>query len=142
MPISTPPEWVEKYNNDNDHFVHVLDALFVPAVQEAGYEAIRPIAEGNDNIHASIIQKLEESEMVLCDMSTLNANVFFELGVRTALNRPVASVHDGLIPATPFDVSGINFNKYNPGLEGWRITEDKTALSVHIRKAGEGCIWN
>ena len=47
-----------------------------------------PTASGSDLIHAKIIKNLETADLVLCDMSALNPNVFFEFGMRTALNKP------------------------------------------------------
>lgn len=84
MPITTPPELLAIYANDRDHFPHVLKHLFAPAIEKAQYEVIPPAAKGSDLIHAEIIKHLETADLVLCDMSTLNPNVFFELGIRTA----------------------------------------------------------
>src|ERR1035441_5058521 len=94
MPISTPADMLPLYSNDADHFKHVLERLFIPAVKKAGLEPIPPKSRGSDIIHAKIIKSLETAELVLCDISTLNPNVFFELGVRTALNNPVCYVKD------------------------------------------------
>jgi len=43
-------------------------------------------------IHAEIIRNIENADLVLCDMSCLNPNVFFEFGIRTSLNKPVSVV--------------------------------------------------
>ncbi|MCX5998275.1 MAG: hypothetical protein NTU41_01430, partial [Chloroflexi bacterium] len=86
MPVSTPDSLVDKYSGDTDHFRHVLGHLFVPAIKAADLTPILPIAQGSDVIHAEIIKSLETAEFVLCDMSSLNPNVFFELGMRTAVN--------------------------------------------------------
>jgi hypothetical protein len=59
MPISTPEPLVEVYN-DPDHFTHVLQYLFRPALEMTRYEATPPAATGADIIHASIIKNLEE----------------------------------------------------------------------------------
>src|ERR1035441_11085965 len=77
MPISTPLDWVSKYSADADHFKHVLSHLFIPALEKAGYTPIPPIAKGAELIHAGIIRNIEKADLVLCDMSTLNPNVFF-----------------------------------------------------------------
>lgn len=100
MPISTPKLLAETYK-DPDHFSHVLKYLFTPALEMANYEVIPPAAAGADVIHASIIKNLEEADLVLCDISALNPNVFFELGVRTSLDRPVALVRDHFYIANP-----------------------------------------
>lgn len=76
MPISTPESLTSTCANDNDHFSHVVDDLFRPAIEKAGLVAIPPIAESADLIYAEIIKNLEQADLVLCDMSTLNPNVF------------------------------------------------------------------
>src|SRR5947207_1642478 len=108
MPISTPEPFVNLYGGDTTHFQHVLDYLFKPAINKVGLTPVPPIMEGSDIIHAEIIKKIEEAELVLCDISTLNANVFFELGIRTALDKPICIVKDNLTIVTPFDTSIIN----------------------------------
>jgi len=113
MPITTPDNMVDQYEHSGgkDHFKHVLDCLFVPAVKEAGYEPIPPTTKGSDIIHAGIIQNLETADLVLCDMSSLNPNVFFEFGIRTSLNKPVCVVKDDLTKKVPFDTGIINHHE-------------------------------
>lgn len=136
MPITTPPHFRDQYRDGEDHFEHVLECLFVPGVEKAGYEAIRPAAEGSDVIHAEIIRNLEEADMVLCDISCLNANVFFELGVRTSLNKPVCLVRDGLTPKIPFDTGVLNHAPYKESLETWEIAHEIESIAKHLKKAG------
>ncbi|WP_344341237.1 hypothetical protein, partial [Streptomyces rhizosphaericus] len=97
MPITTH-EHEAKIYDDPEHWDHVMEHLFVPAIEAAGYTAIRPAASGTDLIHSRIIQNLEQADFVLCDLSQSNANVFFELGVRTSLNKPIALVSDYKVP--------------------------------------------
>lgn len=119
MPISTPAGLVERYENDSDHFLHVLEHLFVPAIENLGLKPVSPLTSGSSVIHAEIIKQITDAQLVLCDMSTLNANVFFELGVRTALDRPVCLVVDHITGDSPFDLSLVNHYKYNPVLAPW-----------------------
>ena len=46
MPISTPEHLVSEYGNDQNHFEHVLDHLFRPAIEQLGYELVPPAASG------------------------------------------------------------------------------------------------
>ncbi len=96
MPITMPEHLVSNYRDDPEHFIHVYECLFEPAIKEAGYEPLSPSSKGSEIIQADIIRNLEDSDLVLCDISILNPNVFFELGVRTALNKPVCLVRDQL----------------------------------------------
>jgi hypothetical protein len=137
MPITTPAHHVERYGGDGDHFLHVLEHLFTPALEEAGYEAISPVASGSDLIQAEIIRNLDEADLALCDMTTLNANVFFELGIRTALNRPVATVRDAFTTRIPFDNSMVNCFEYRWQMDTWVVKEEIPRLAAHIRACVE-----
>ena len=134
MPISTPPDSLESYNQDVDHFLHVLDCLFIPAVEVSNLQPIPPQVTGSDVIHGEIIKNLSSADLVLCDMSQLNANVFFEFGIRTALNKPVALVTDEVTTNIPFDTGIVNYHRYNSSLQGWSIKSQVERLSEHINK--------
>lgn len=136
MPVRTTPEQAELYDDDQ-HWNHVLEHLFVPAVEQAGFEAWRPIAEGSDLIHARIVQQLIRADLVLVDMSHNNPNVFFELGVRTSVNKPVALVRCDTATPIPFDVSGINTHTYEPILKPWNHKTQVAALAKHLGMAAE-----
>ena len=110
MPITTPKSLLTVYGDDANHFKHVLECIFVPSIEEAGLKAIPPKAKGDDVIQGKIIKELETADLVLCDMSTLNANVFFELGIRTALNKPACMVKDELTNKVPFDTGIVNYH--------------------------------
>jgi hypothetical protein len=145
MPVTTPAELASLYG-DVDHFQHVLDHLFRPALEALSYEAWPPVARGSDLIHHEIIKQLDAADLVLCDMSTLNANVFFELGIRTALNKPVCVVKDNLTTRVPFDVGLVNYYTYEPVLKPWSLVDEIPRLKVHIaesanRSEGRNTLW-
>jgi len=145
MPITTPESIFEQYG-DKEHFKHVFDHLFVPALNVGGYGITPPSASGSDLIQAEIIKNLETSDLVLCDISTFNPNVFFELGIRTALDRPVALVMDNYTPKIPFDTSSINTHTYNASLMPWSLETEIPKLARHIadvasREGGRNPLW-
>jgi hypothetical protein len=143
-PITTPDDRVELYEKDVDHFKHVIDHLLVPAVKLAGFEPIPPIAKGADLIHAEIIKWLQEAPMVLCDMSGANPNVFFELGIRTALNKPVCLLRDDLTEYQAFDLSVINHHTYKSHLGAWNTDIEIPKIAEHIKrsaKAKDNNLW-
>ena len=146
MPITTPDHLVEQYDGDTDHFIHTLECLFIPAIEKAGYKPLKPISEGSEVIHARIIENLESADMVLCDISIINPNVFFELGIRTALNKPVAMIKDDHTKRIPFDNALINCLTYDSSLKGWNIQKQIDSLSDHIEKSSnnqnkENALW-
>jgi|GEM_PF-2254067 len=137
---------INEYRDGENHFNHVLQCLFIPSVKEAGYNPILPNAKGSDLIHAEIIKNLETADLVLCDISCLNPNVFFEFGIRTSLNKPVCIVKDELTTKVPFDTSILNYHEYKSALELWESAEEITKLSDHIkasagRSKGENSLW-
>ena len=77
MPITTPPDQVSMYGSDHDHFLHLIEHLFQPAIELAGYQMISPVIANSEVIQGEIIRNLEQSDLVLCDISGWNANVFF-----------------------------------------------------------------
>ena len=124
-----------------------MEVLFIPAVEAAGLKPIKPIAKGSDLIQGGIIKNIQTADMVLCDMSILNANVFFELGMRTAINQPVALVLDTATSRAPFDLSMINHHKYSHELRAWELDDQVRKLKVHLedclKNAEEGnSLWN
>ncbi len=135
MPITTPEIYFEEYRDGSDHFDHVLNSLFIPATEKAGFKAIPPKSKGSNVIHADIIGNLATSDLVLCDISVLNPNVFFELGIRTALNKTVALVVDDKIEDLPFDTNMIHTHKYKSSLDGWNKESEIDLLSKHISDA-------
>ena len=136
MPITTPDQLFEVYGGDTEHFQNVLNGLFIPAVKEAGMNPIPPLIEGANVIHAAIIKNLMNADLVLCDMSSLNPNVFFEVGVRTALNKPVCLVKDEKTSKVPFDTNILNFHKYMSSPQ-WKVEEERTKLAKHLIKSLE-----
>ena len=137
MPITTAMAEVDAYGGDPDHFSHVLELLFEPAIEKAGYEPVRPKAQGADLIHATIVRNLEKADLVLCDISSHNPNVFFELGIRTALDRPVCLVRD-TTTEIPFDTGVLNFHEYDHQLSAWTLEAEVQGLTEHLTVTAEG----
>lgn len=146
MPISTPEAFIPVYRDGKEHFKHVLDCLFIPAIEKAGFTPEPPIAKGSDLIHAEIIKLLEKAEIVLCDMSSLNPNVFFEFGIRTSLNKPVCVVKDELTKQVPFDAAILNYQEYDSSLDPWKLNVEIDKIASHLgtsaeRSKGENTLW-
>ncbi|MFV9669854.1 hypothetical protein ACNY68_12785 [Pantoea sp. KXB25] len=110
MPIADHP------NYEPGHFKRVYDNLIAPACRQAGYEPIRADDNSSSNmIMHDILLNIVKSEMVICDLSTNNANVFYELGLRQAFNKKTVLVTDGR-EKTPFDLLGFRYQLYSPSL--------------------------
>lgn len=143
-PISTLTERVSLYLNDTDHCEHVIDHLLVPAVEKAGFEPVKPKVKGANLIHVEIVRNLQTAALVLCDMSGLNPNVFFELGIRTAMNKPICLTIDQATKDPPFDLDLINHHAYVSDLRPWVLPREVEKLTAHVREsatATENALW-
>ena len=81
MPITVPDRLLSDYDDDRDHFRHVLDHLFTPALKEE-YDVIPPGVKSADVIQAEIIRNLETADLVLCDITSLNPKRFLRAGLQ------------------------------------------------------------
>jgi hypothetical protein len=134
MPISTHDRLAaDYYNNDKNHFKTIFCKFIKPALEKLDYEVIPPDVEGTQHIKGEIIKNLYNADLVLCDMSGLNPNVFFEFGIRTSFNKPVCCIADSkTINEIPFDVGDLKCHEYNPRPD-WDRDEELTKLEAHIK---------
>ena len=98
MPFgSSSPDLKKKFDG-------VYKGIIVPAAQEAGYEAIREdISATPGSIPKSIVKKLAESDMVIADLTGINPNVFYELGIRHVLSKSGTVLIISKGESIPFD---------------------------------------
>ena len=106
-------------------FDAVHHEILAPAIAAAGLEPLRAYEELQGGIvHKPMFERLILCELAVADLTTANANVFYELGVRHAL-RPYTTV---LVCAegsrVPFDVS---LDRYLP----YRLDADGRPTDVH-----------
>jgi tetratricopeptide (TPR) repeat protein len=95
-------------------FDAVYEKLFAPALRAAECVPFRATDEkGAGDIRKDMFFELVTADLVLADISILNANVFYELGVRHGVApRGVISIHAGWSDR-PFDVAPDRTFKYN-----------------------------
>lgn len=127
MPISDPEEY------EDGHFKNVYEDIFKPAIEAAGYEAFRVDECASSNlIQVSIIDEIISAPMALCDLSTRNPNVLFELGIRQAFDLPVVLVQEEGTKRI-FDISNINTIDYRSKLIYREVIEDRVTISKGIK---------
>ena len=125
MPISD----VDGY--DKGHFTRVYEYIIKPACKNAGFEPIRADDTSKANvIIVDILQQVLKADMAICDISSRNANVFYELGFRQAFNKKTVLIRDNKT-AMPFDISSVRTLSYNANL---RIDEVNNSV-LEITKA-------
>jgi O-acetyl-ADP-ribose deacetylase (regulator of RNase III) len=65
-------------------------------------------------VHRLMISQIYDADVAVVDLSTLNPNVFYELGVRHALRRTVTVLLCRKGTKTPFNIAGFNHIPYDP----------------------------
>ena len=109
------------------HFNRVYQYLLRPAIEKAGFEAIRADEiEETNFIVLDIVQHLLSAEMCICDLSSKNPNVLYELGIRQAFNLPVCLIKDDLTSRI-FDIQGFRDCEYSSSL---RIDEVQDGIDI------------
>lgn len=95
-------------------FNAVYKRLLKPALEQAGCQPFRADQEpGQGNILSDMYFELVTADVVLADISILNPNVFYELGVRSAVApRGLLILHGGWAKR-PFDVAAERTFSYN-----------------------------
>jgi hypothetical protein len=120
-------------------FDAVHQDFIAPAIEEAGLEPLRADEEmAGGIIHKPMFERLILCEYAVADLTTANANVFYELGLRHAV-RPASTV---LLFAEgtgqlPFDVAPLRGLPYHLGPDG-KPTETagaRAALVARLREA-------
>lgn len=127
MPISDPIGYEE------GHFKKVYQDIFSPAIEAAGYTPHRVDEDSKSGlIQTKIIQNLLEAPMAICDLSTRNPNVLFELGIRQAFNKPVVIVQQEGTERI-FDVGCISCIDYDAQMSYRGVLKAREQIEVAIK---------
>jgi hypothetical protein len=101
-------------------------------------EVIRPICDhefglralraddtfGPGLIIADVIRQIDESKLVIAEISPVNANVYYEVGYAHARGKPTILIADRSIDKLPFDVSPFRTLFYDNTIDGKRRVEE------------------
>lgn len=119
-------------NCSESHWQDVKRILF-EAISQAGF-APRLVSDSDDVgvIQKRIVENLYQNEIVVCDVSGLNPNVFFELGMRLTFDKATVIVKDDKTNYS-FDTSPIEHLKYPRDLRYGLITTFKELLASKIK---------
>src|SRR3954468_3606621 len=112
-----------------NHWAEVYDALLRPALEATGLRSDRDDEDcASRPISLSIFGKIEAADIILCDVSTSNPNVFIELGWALRADKPYVIVMDELTTA-PFDVADFNRFHYTHTLRPRALKEQIPKLA-------------
>lgn len=127
MPIS------DSENYASGHFGRVYEHIIRPACEQAGFTPIRADEIMTTNyIALDIIKHIISSEMAICDLSSRNPNVLYELGIRQAFNLPVTLVKDTKTNRI-FDIQGFRDIEYDETLRIDNVQDTVDDLSEVIK---------
>jgi hypothetical protein len=96
-----------------DDFDDVFSGLIKPALEGAGFEVSRADLSLNQRqILKDIIDGISSADLIVADLSGLNANVMYELGLSHAMGRRVIMITRS-IDELPFDLQAYRANEYS-----------------------------
>jgi hypothetical protein len=131
MPISD----VDGY--EPGHFKRVYDYIIKPACTAAGYTPLRADdVQSTNYIVIDILKRIITAEMVICDLSSRNANVLYELGLRHAFNLPVTLIKDS-ITTRVFDIQGLRDIEYDASLRIDSVESAKSLLETTLKNTSK-----
>lgn len=114
------------------HFTRVYEHIIKPACERAGFTPKRADENTNSNIIIlDILKSITECDLALCDLSGLNPNVFYELGLRQAFNKKTVIIKDEKT-SNPFDTNTIRYTPYNSSLRVDSTNADIASIAKMI----------
>ncbi|ACE82929.1 hypothetical protein [Cellvibrio japonicus] len=126
------------------HFKHVYDNIIAPACELAGYKSQRADeVKASNLIHLDILNKLIEAPIAICDLSTRNPNVLFELGIRQAFDKPVVLIQEKGTPKI-FDIAPLRYLEYSKEMKYHDVLRSQQELkdSILATAAADGDAGN
>lgn len=101
------------------YFDEYYESIYIPAIELAGLTAIRADALYRPGTIVNDIWALtRQAKIVLADLSTRNANVYYELGLAHAIAKPAILVTDS-IDDVPFDLRALRIIIYDKNKSNW-----------------------
>lgn len=134
MPIKSPG------TKEHTHYRALFDTVISPTVSSFGYDVKRADDfQASGSISKDIIVPLATYNLVVADLTGLNPNVFYELGVRHALmGKGTIMIMDEAQSEIPFDIHAYRVIKFRSDVAG--IGDLHSELSSYIRQIEEGQI--
>lgn len=131
MPISDTPDYRSGHWED---IKSMLDEVTI----SLGFKESRIVSTGLDvsTIHKRIVNNIYNDDIIICDVSSRNPNVMFELGMRIAFDKPVVIIKDNATQYC-FDSGTIEHLEYPKDMRYSEIDKFKILLQQKIEKTIE-----
>jgi hypothetical protein len=114
------------------HFNRVYDYVIVPACRVAGFWPTRADQTTYDDPLA-VVKDMIDCQVVLCDVSTSNANALYGLAIRQALDLPVTLVKD-MKSVVMFDAAKFGLVEYDDSLRIDTVQKAIETLGEALKK--------
>lgn len=134
MPISDADGY------DKGHFSRVYEDIIKPAVAKTEFLVTRADEVKETNfIHLDILKQLIDAPIAICDLSSRNPNVLFELGIRQAFDKPVVLIQEAGTPKI-FDIGPLRYLEYSKNMKYRDVLKTQTELteSINATNKAEG----
>ena len=126
--VSSQPSKAFVVMQFTDPFNELFEEVIRPTCEDAGAMASRALDISQPGvILQDILQRLDESNVVIADVTPANPNVFYELGYSHALRKPVILLAERNTKL-PFDISGYRVIFYDNTIGG------KSAVEAELRQ--------
>lgn len=132
MPFSVREHDLGRYGDDKNHWSEVYQGLIVPAVEAAGLKCERDDEDVSSRLIAEHIwRKLENADVVLCDLSAHNPNVYLELGWALRADKRFVLIKDD-VTTFSFDLNQFHTFEYSHRLQPLAVRQSVKNLSTVI----------
>jgi len=111
----------------------VLEYIIRPAIEPLGYSVTFRADQMDEPgiVSSQIIGQLIDADLVVADLSDLNANVFYELAVRHVVEKPIVHlIGEEDIERIPFDVNQVRAIRY--GLDVAMAHDAQQRITSHV----------
>ena len=119
-------------------FDDVYLGFIEPVLEEAGFTVGRADnIESQQNILRDIVEKIDQSTLIIADLTGANPNVFYELGLAHAIRRPVILITQS-VSDVPFDLKSYRLLEYSTHFLD--ILKAKEQLASYARGCASGTL--
>lgn len=114
------------------HFNRVYEYIIKPAIIKSGFKPLRADEVNKANfIIIDILKQIISTDIAICDLSSRNPNVLYELGIRQAFNLPVCLLKDKKT-SRMFDIQGFRDVEYDEKLRIDNVEKTVEQLAENI----------
>lgn len=83
----------------------IIDGIIEPVLNENGYTLqVAHRMYNTGSINKSIIESIFKADLIIVNLTTLNANVMYELGLSHSFRKPTITLMENSLERIPFDI--------------------------------------